>query len=107
MVDEIDADMRLFADDCVCYRTVKNIQDCSSLQDDMNHLAAWAKTGASDSSRANADYAHYKKDNSQDHPPILYGEQSSRICFLYKVPWSNNLGRPKVESPCGKGNLSC
>lgn len=30
---------RLFADDCVCYRRIKNIQDSTKLQEDINHLA--------------------------------------------------------------------
>ena len=42
IVDEIDSDIRLFADDCVCYRPIKSIQDCKILQKDINHLAAWA-----------------------------------------------------------------
>ena len=34
---------RLFADDCVCYRPIENVQDCEQLQKDINHLTSWAK----------------------------------------------------------------
>ena len=42
-MDEVESEIRLFADDCVCYRPVTNIKDFEHLQMDINHLTSWAK----------------------------------------------------------------
>ena len=43
IMDEVESEIRLFADDCVCYRPIMNDQDCDQLQKDINHLTSWAK----------------------------------------------------------------
>ena len=43
IVDEVESEIRLFADDCVFYRLVANDQDCEQLQKDIDHLTSWAK----------------------------------------------------------------
>ena len=40
----VTSDIRLFADDCVCYREIKNQDDCLLLQRDIDNLGKWAKT---------------------------------------------------------------
>ena len=40
----IGSQIRLFADDCVCYRRVSNRNDSSKLQEDISRLAEWTKT---------------------------------------------------------------
>ena len=42
MVD-IDSEIRLFADDCVCYRQIHSIEDTVKLQRDSNRLGRWAR----------------------------------------------------------------
>ena len=44
IVEAASSEVRLFADDCVCYRVIENHNDCSELQRDITHLAQWAKT---------------------------------------------------------------
>ena len=39
--DCVTSKTRLFADDCVIYRPIKNTQDCLQLQDDPYRLAEW------------------------------------------------------------------
>ena len=39
------AKTRLFADDCVIYRPIKNSKDCLQLQDDLYRLAEWEDKG--------------------------------------------------------------
>ena len=39
--DTVTSNTRLFADDCIIYRTVKSIQDCLQLQEDLRELATW------------------------------------------------------------------
>ena len=41
--DCVQSSARLFADDCILYRRIRNQQDSAILQDDLNKLAAWEK----------------------------------------------------------------
>ena len=43
IVDTVDSEIWLFADDCLCYRPIENYQDCVQLQRDIDHLMSWAK----------------------------------------------------------------
>ena len=40
IVDEVESEIRLFTDDCVCYRPIANVQDCEQLQKDIDHLTS-------------------------------------------------------------------
>ena len=40
---DIDSEIRLFADDCVCYRKIKEIEDTVKLQKDIDRLGSWAR----------------------------------------------------------------
>ena len=42
ITENIQSQMRLFADDCLIYRTVTSTQDHIILQDDLNALTTWA-----------------------------------------------------------------
>jgi hypothetical protein len=42
----IDSTIRLFADDCILYREVKNNNDEENLQTDLNRLGKWAVENA-------------------------------------------------------------
>ena len=46
-INDISADneseIRLFADDCVCYREIKNEEDTLKLQRDIDRLGSWAR----------------------------------------------------------------
>ena len=39
---DIESEIRLFADDCVCYREIKEIDDTVKLQKDIDRLGGWA-----------------------------------------------------------------
>ena len=39
---DIDSEIRLFADDCVCYREIKGTEDTMKLQEDIDRLGCWA-----------------------------------------------------------------
>jgi exonuclease III len=43
IVNDISSEIRLFADDCVCYREIKSEEDCIQLQEDIDRLGNWAK----------------------------------------------------------------
>ena len=38
-------EIRLFADDCVCYREIKDMEDTLKLQKDIDRLGIWARKG--------------------------------------------------------------
>ena len=40
---DIEFEIRLFADDCVCYRKIKNEDDTLKLQRDIDRLGIWAR----------------------------------------------------------------
>ena len=40
---EIDSEIRLFADDCVCYHEIKGTEDTVKLQEDIDCLGFWAR----------------------------------------------------------------
>ena len=40
---DIESEIRLFADDCVCYREIKNVEDTVKLQKDIDRLGSWAR----------------------------------------------------------------
>ena len=40
---DIDSEIRLFADDCVCYREIKGTEDTVKLQADIDRFGSWAR----------------------------------------------------------------
>ena len=40
---DTDSEIRLFADDCVCYREIKDTEDTLKLQKDVDQLGCWAR----------------------------------------------------------------
>ena len=40
---DIESEIRLFADDCVCYHEIKNEDDTLKLQRDIDRLGSWAR----------------------------------------------------------------
>ena len=43
ITEDIDSELRFFADDCVCYRYIKNREDTVKLQADIDRLGYWAR----------------------------------------------------------------
>ena len=44
ITDDIDSEPSLSADDCVCYRGIKDSEDMVQLQVDIDHLGCWARS---------------------------------------------------------------
>ena len=40
---DIDSEIRLFANDCVCYREIKDTEDTLKLKKDLDQLGCWAR----------------------------------------------------------------
>ena len=45
ITSDIESEIRLFADDCVCYREIKDEEDTVKFQKDIDRLGCWAKNG--------------------------------------------------------------
>ena len=43
IADDVSSEVRLFADDCVCYREIKTTDDCEKMQKDIDTLGQWAE----------------------------------------------------------------
>ena len=43
IMSDIESEIRLFADDCVCYHEIKDIRDTLKLQKDIDRLGIWAR----------------------------------------------------------------
>ena len=43
ITSDIESEIRLFADDCVCYREIKNVEDTVKLQKNIDRLGSWAR----------------------------------------------------------------
>ena len=43
ITSDIESEIRLFADDCVCYREIKNVEGTVKLQKDIDRLGNWAR----------------------------------------------------------------
>ena len=42
IMSDIESEINLYADDCVCYREIKDIEDTLKLQKDIDRLGIWA-----------------------------------------------------------------
>ena len=40
---DTESEIRLAADDCVCYREIENEEDTLKLKRDIDHLGSWAR----------------------------------------------------------------
>ena len=43
ITSNIESEIRLFADECVCYREIKNVDGTVKLQKDIDRLGSWAR----------------------------------------------------------------
>ena len=43
ITSDIESEMKLIADDCVCYREITNKEDTLKLQKDIDRLGSWAR----------------------------------------------------------------
>ena len=44
-MSDIESELRLFADDCVCCREIKDIKDTLKLQKDIDKIIIWKAQG--------------------------------------------------------------
>ena len=62
---DIESEIRLFADDCVCYREIKDEKDTMELQRDIDRLGSWAISGVWDFNLSNAIWWSWHENGSR------------------------------------------
>ena len=106
--DAVSSKVRLFADDCVMYRTVKDDNDCNTLQEDLNKLAEWEKKwlmSFNPSKCSTISITRKKKRITHDyslHDQVL--ERTEDATYLgvqlnSQLTWTNHINRT-----CSKAN---
>ncbi len=84
---EVSSQIRLFADDCLLYRTIKSNQDHITFQHDLTSLEQWAtKWGM----RFNVKKCYILTVTKQPNPPPFFYQLSNSV--LAEVPSSSYLG---------------
>ena len=62
---DIESEIRLFADDCVCYREIKDEKDTMKLQRDVDRLGSWARKWGMRFQLANAIWCSWQGNGSR------------------------------------------
>ena len=62
---DIESEIRLFADDCVCYREIKEEIDTMELLRDIDRLGSWARSGVWDFNLSNAIWCSWQENGSR------------------------------------------
>ena len=108
IVNAATSNLRLFADDCVCYRVIENASDCRLLQDDINNLGLWAKTWGMRFQPSKCNIITLTRKTS----PVLFdyalnGEKLIKVdsvkylgvCITSNLNWDKH-----IQAICNKGN---
>ena len=80
----IDSEIRLFADDCVCYRETKATEDTLKLQKDIDQLGCWARKMGCEISTCQMQYNANNKEADKKYPCFIHsGGNGPRKCRKY------------------------
>ncbi|PIK59086.1 putative RNA-directed DNA polymerase from mobile element jockey-like [Apostichopus japonicus] len=104
----VSSGVRLFADDCVCYRVIDDVSDGHQLQEDINILGQWAKDwGMSFQPVKCKHYDHYRKRKPVIFNYMLNGVHLVKVdCVKYlgiHITSDLNWGK-HIQNVCNKGN---
>ena len=103
----VQARTRLFADDCVIYRSIKSRDDCAALQQDLAQLELWEKKWCMsfNPDKCNS-ISITRKKNTIDHSYMLHGqvlEHVNSATYLgvqltSDLTWSNHINRTTAKA---------
>ena len=83
---ETDSEIRLFADDYVCYREIKDREDTLNLQNDVDQFGCWARKWGI--STCQMQYDANNKETDQNDPCFINpGGNGPRKYRKYQVSW--------------------
>ena len=108
IVGVASSEVRLFADDCVCYRVIDDPSDCDVLQRDIYNLGQWAKTWGMRFHPAKCNVMSItRKYNPTLFKYTLNGANLTRVDSIkyLGVTITKDLNWSKhIQSVCNKGN---
>ena len=108
IINAASSNIRLFADDCVCYRVIENVNDCSLLQKDIHNLGLWAKTWGMRFQPSKCNIITFaRKKNPVNFDYVLNDVKLVKVDSIkyLGVTISNDLNWDKhIQSICNKGN---
>ena len=90
----IKSDIRLFADDCILYRRITNVEDRVILQNDLNQLAEWTKINGMKINVAKCKHINFSRRKSQLlHHYFLNDENINNVpdCKYLGIKLTENL----------------
>ena len=88
---DIDSEISLFADDCVCSREIKATGDTLKLQKDIDQLGCWARKWGMrfQPVKCNMMDANNKETDQKDPCFIYSGGKGPRKCRKHQVSWDH------------------
>ena len=88
---DIDSDIRLFADDCVCYREINDTEDTLKLQKDIDRsIGMLGKEMGYEISTCQMQYDANSKETDKKDPCFMYsGGKCPRKCQKYQASWGH------------------
>lgn len=108
IVENVSSSIRLYADDCVMYRAVRDSDECAALQEDIDRIASWCFTWGME---LNVAKCHFVRFTKKQKPVITtYNINSIEINLSLKVKYlgvyfSHNLSwNHHIEYMTAKAN---
>ena len=107
ITENVSSETRLFADDCVCYREIKTLEDCEELQKDIDTLGAWAVKWGMRFQPVKCNMMRLSR--KREHLKFKYKLTGTELEFLEKIKYlgvtiTNDLHWGKhIDEICNKG----
>ena len=87
---DIDSEIRLFADDCVCYREIKDTEDTLKLQKDIDQFGCWARKWGMRFQPVKCNMMQITRKRIKKDPCFIYfGGNGPRKCQKHHVSWGH------------------
>ncbi len=87
MPESVKSSIRLFADDAILYRQIRNLSDCSKLQKDLESLENWARKWLMSFNATKCEIMRFTRSKNPITPPYVLNNIS-----LKEVQTSKYLG---------------
>ena len=96
-----DSEIRLFADDCVCYREIKDTEDTLKLQKDIDQLGCWTRKWGMRFQPVKCNMMQIAKETNQKDPCFIYSRGNGpQKCRTHQVSWGHFHKSFAMENTC-------
>ena len=105
---DIESEIRLFADDCVCYREIKNEEDTLKLQRDIDRLGSWARKWGMrfQPVKCNMMQLTNKRSSKIQAKPIVLQTLHKELAPILQLIYQGSLDSGKLPSIWKEANVS-